>query len=208
MKRGLPKCCQSRRFDGSLVRGLRIMLSSPAVVWQKGILPAVCKDTAINWRGLTATHYGAVSLLYYNRYYWWSICKWCNTNQQQQMIKKELLWKQNATLVVSFAIKQNIFSPFGIDTLKSCCAAICAICTFVEYTITIFSAFRGGFMSSYWVIAMEPRPRKVHQPIQSWEAVKETAFYWSILITGVNKIYGVQACQKPLKWHTELSNHF
>lgn len=59
MKCGLPKSCQRWRFDGSLVRGLRIMLSSPAVVWQNGILPAVSKDTAINWRGLTAAHYGA-----------------------------------------------------------------------------------------------------------------------------------------------------
>lgn len=79
MKCGLPKCCQRRRFDGSLVRGLRIMLSSPAVVWQNGILPAVSKDTAINWRGLTAAHspWGRYFPLYYNRYYWRSICKWC-----------------------------------------------------------------------------------------------------------------------------------
>lgn len=82
MKCGLPKYCHRRRFDGSLIHGLRIMLSSPAVVWQKEILPAVCKDTAINLRGLTATHHGVVFLLYYNRYYWWSICRWCKTEHR------------------------------------------------------------------------------------------------------------------------------
>lgn len=53
---------------------------------RKGFFPQCFKDTAINLRGLTATHYGAVFLLYYNRYYRWSICKWHNTKQQQQII--------------------------------------------------------------------------------------------------------------------------
>lgn len=111
MKHGLPKCCQRWRFDGSLVRGLRIMLSSPAVVWQKGILPAVCKDTAINLRDLTGTHYGAVSLLYHNRYYWWSICKRHQIKQRQQIAKKLEKWSPGGFFL--FRIESYFFLTSG-----------------------------------------------------------------------------------------------
>lgn len=98
MKCGLPKCCQRWRFDGSLVRGLCIMLSSPAVVWQKGILPAVSKDTAINLRGLTAAHYGAAIFHCIIIGITGEASANGVTKQWQQIIEQENLSTQNGTM--------------------------------------------------------------------------------------------------------------
>lgn len=116
MKCGLPKCCQRWRFDGSLVRGLHIILSSPAVVWQNGILPAVSKDTAINWRGLTAAHYGAAishSIII-------GIIGEASANgvtkQRRQIIQQEKRSTRNG------AVQEQLYFCHSQDTVKLLCS--------------------------------------------------------------------------------------
>lgn len=178
MKGSSPKSCQRCRFDGSLVRGLRIMLSSPAGVWQKRDSSCGVQRRSINLRGLTGT-----TVLPFLYSIITGIPGEASTNGVNT--KQLIIQQENRSQIEHFMLSDD-------KKLTCCDMHACKV------QHTFFMHFKVVSSRNFeWLQRIWHREKCTNQ---------RSAFYWSVLIIGVSKIYGPGACQKTFILHTELRN--